>query len=540
MWGIGNTLFNAALEAAAGIAVRSAVSFFIERRKSGSKRQLEAEAKTIASSLDMQEGLDVTLYSLHHELMKIHCAISAAKRRRITDKELLEWLAQIINASHLGNYYHRTFKHHNALSSMIESEGTNNLAILSTKSVAKRQRTSRTSFSGDEVHMKLHDVLKMVKNIDIHAFLLMVNAQPERPMKTYIYMEHNRLLNRDKERQQVTDFLFEPNNAGEDNVSILPIFGSGGVGKSSLVLHCFRDRKVQNHFSLKIHFGSIGMKLKKVSDFPIMLGKILKQYTCIRKIKFDVNTLLVMLKQKLSSERFLLVLDHVEDVDPMVWNALHDCLKCGKEGSKVIIISSIAAHERYKKIVNPGEVKSMALDDISNDEYIVFFLEHAFGGADPEDYPDLEKMGREIGKKMNGSIWAAKIIGELLRDNLNAPFWSRFLQGGILSPLERGKSIWHVAETMSQLLGLQVSILGRWTGRCSSSRKFKTFRELMVLGPNHCAPLIVKGKNCGVQFMLSEHVFLNRRTSFWAICNPLASGDEIEEDAAWRQLKISS
>ncbi|KAJ1695777.1 hypothetical protein LUZ63_012475 [Rhynchospora breviuscula] len=436
MWGIGNTLFNAALETATGMAVSSAVSFLIERGKTGSKRQLEAEAKMAATTLDMQEELDhVTMYSLHHELMKIRCAISAAKRRQITDKELLEWLAQIINASHLGNYYHRTLEHHNALLSMIESEGTNNLAIFSPNCVAKRQRTSRTLFFGDEVHMmKPNDVLKMLKSIDIHTFLLMVNAQPERPMKTYIYMENNRLLNRDKERQQVMDFLFEPSKAGEDNVSILPIFGSGGVGKSSLVLHCFRDTKVQNHFSLKLQFGSI-----------------------------------VLLKQRLSSERFLLVLDHIADVDPMVWNALFDCLRCGKEGSKVIIISSIAAYERYKKIVNPGEVKSMALDDISNDEYIVFFLEHAFGGADPEDYPDLEKMGREIGKKMNGSIWAAKIIGEFLRDNLNAPFWSRFLQGGILSPLERGKSIWHVAETMSQLL---------------------------------------------------------------------APGDEIEEDAAWRQLKL--
>ncbi|KAJ4800985.1 Disease resistance protein RGA2 [Rhynchospora pubera] len=446
MGGTASMFYSGVVEAAAGTIVSGTVS-------------------SVTSTFDMQEGLDVTLYSLQQELIKIQCAINAARRRRIIDQKLLEWLAQIIDASYLGNYYHRTFKLLNSISSVIQSDGTKNLAISPTYHAAKRQRTIRTLFFGDEEHMKLHNVLKMLKSIDICAFLLMVNALPERPIKTYLYMEHNRVFNLDKEREQVMNILLEARKAGKSNVTILPIVGSEGAGKTSLALQCFYDSKVQNHFSLKIYIGSTLISYANIRGFPIILEEILKQCNNTYTTNYDENTLLVMLKKNLSSERFLLVLDHVWDVDCTVWNALWDCLRCGKLGSKVIFISSIDDYRSYKKIVNPEAVMPVMLDGFSEDEFMLFFKEHAFGGADPEDYPELEKMGKEIAKKMNGSLWGAMIFGELLRDNLNAPFWSNFLQGDFLSPLARSKDIWPVMEAMYLLLpkSLQVSRLEMWT-----------------------------------------------------------------------------
>ncbi|KAJ3687912.1 hypothetical protein LUZ61_017076 [Rhynchospora tenuis] len=421
MGGTTSIIYSGAVEAAAGTIVSGAVS-------------------SITSTFKMQEGLDVTLYSLQQELMKIQCVINAARRRQVTDQKLLEWLAQIIDASYLGNYYYRTFKHQNSLPSMIESESMNNLAVSPTYRATKRRRIIRTLLFGDKEYMKLHNVLKMLKSIDTSAFLLIVNAQPERSMRTYLYMEHNRLLNRDEERQQVMNFLFESGRDGENNVTILPIVGSGGGGKTSLALHCFYDPEVQNNFSLKMYIDPAFISYSKTFEFSFMMKEILEQYNNSYTTNYDdVNTMLVMLKQKLSSEKFLLVLDDLPGyVDPMAWNALWDCLRCGGQGSKVILISRTDHYERYKNIVNPKGVMPVMVDGFSEDEYMLFFIEHAFGGVDPEDYPELAKLGREIATKMNGSIWGAKILGELLRDNLTVPFWSKFLQGDILSPLERG------------------------------------------------------------------------------------------------------
>ncbi|KAJ4786443.1 Disease resistance protein RGA2 [Rhynchospora pubera] len=498
--------YSGAVEAAAGTIVSGAVS-------------------SVTSTFQMQDGIEVTLYSLQQELMKIQCAINAARERRITDQMLLEWLGQIINASYLGNYIYRTFKHQNTLPLMIESEGMDNLDIYLDYPSAKRQRTITTLLFGDEEQVKLHDVLKMLKSIDIYAFLLMVNAQPERPMKTYLYMDRNGLFKMDIERQQVMNFLFEPNKTGDSNVSLLPIVGSAGGGKTSLAVHCFYDTKVKIHFSLKIYIGSTHNMLKKIQGFPVVLNEIIEQCHSTCTTNYDVNTLLAMLKQNLRSERFLLVLDHVWDVDCTLWNALWDCLTCGKQGSKVIFIPHLSLYNEYNKIVSTGEVKPIELDGFCDDEYMVFFKEHAFGSADPEDYPELEKIGMKIVKKMNGSIWGAKILGELLRDNLNVPFWSNFLQAGLLSPQASGKDIWPVIKTMSLLLSKSLKVIGlvRGTGPVEHhpSHEVKTFRELMVLGHNYCTPVIKEGKYCVVELLVSEHVFPNRCEIFTAICQPL-------------------
>ncbi|KAJ3687911.1 hypothetical protein LUZ61_017075 [Rhynchospora tenuis] len=454
MWSIGNTLLNAALEAAGGMAVSSAVSFLIERRKTGSKRHLEAEVKTTASTLDMQDGLDVTLYSLQHELMKIRSAISAARGRRIADQELLEWLAQIINASYLGNYYYRTFKQRNSHPLMIESEDTNNLAISTSYRKTKQQRTSRTFLFGDEKNMKLHDILKMLKNIDIPAFLLMVNVQPVRPMKTYMYMENNRLLNRDKERQQVMNFLFEPSKDGENNVTVLPLVGPPRGGKTSVALHCFYDPKEY----------TVGN-----AQTEPMWGEIFAR------------------------GRFHL-----------------DCRLSGLE-------NPLGLPELRKTR------KQVMIDGFSEEEYLLFFNEHAFGAADPEDYPELAKMGREIAKKINRSVWGAKILGELLRDNLNAPFWSNFLHGGFLSPLERGNDFWLVVKTMCLLLPKNLQLYGI-ASQVEEGHEDKTFREIMALGRNHCTPLIKEEGNYGVKFTVSVPIFLNKCMNYRVVCVP--TGDQ--------------
>lgn len=207
MGGITSMFYSGAEEAAAGTIVSGAVS-------------------SVTSTFVVQEGLDVTLYSLQQEVIKIQCAINAARGRRITDQKLLEWLAQIINAAYRGNYYHRSFKNRSSLPPMIASEGNNNLLMHPTSGATKRQRFIETLLFGNGEHRELHDVLKMLKSIDMCAFILMVSAQPETPMKRYLYMDHDKLLNRDKERAQAMNFLLQPSMTGENNVDILPIVGS--------------------------------------------------------------------------------------------------------------------------------------------------------------------------------------------------------------------------------------------------------------------------------------------------------------------------
>ncbi|KAJ4772535.1 Disease resistance protein RGA2 [Rhynchospora pubera] len=497
-------LYSGGVEATAGMIVSGGVS-------------------SLTSTFGNQEELDVTLSSIRHQLSTIKCAINATRvLRQITDEELLEKRSLIIKAYHFGNYYYRTIKHRHSLPSLVEFEGTENLAI----PAAKRRRTIRTFFFGDEDLKKLDCVLKILKHIDVQTFCSMVNTQPERPIKRYLYMDHDRLFNRDKERQQVMNFLFEQSKTGADNVAILPIIGPDGVGKTSLALHCLDDSKVKNHFLKRIDIsaGAIAYDKDWLNSPTRMYIEILWQLnrSCRANYGDDENKLIAMLKQELSCERFLLMMDDVYSVDPMVWNSLWNCLRCGKQGSKVLLLGRIRNYKQYEKIVNPQAVIPVILDGFPDDEYLTFFNEHAFGGANPNEYPKLAKMGREIAIKMNGSIWGAKILGELLRDYLTAEFWSYFLKDGVLSSLAARKDVWSVIETMCKLLpksNLEVFIL-KLSYSTHPRDEHTTFKELMLLDPDRCTPLIEKGENFGVQFLVTEHVFLNRCTVFTAGCGP--------------------
>jgi NB-ARC domain len=414
MGGTTSMLYSGAVEAAAGTAVSSVVL-------------------TVTDTNEIQEGLDLILYSLHHEILKIESAINAARRRRITEPKLLELLAFLIDAVNLGNYYHRTFKSQNSYPQMIVGEGMNNLAISPFYRAAKRQRTIMTLLFGDEELSKLNNELKKLKSIDIATFMLMVNSYPEWPIKTYLYMDHNRLFGRDKERDQIMRFLFEPSMASEYNVDILPIVGSG-VGKTSLALHCFYDPKAQSCFSLKMYVRYAEMAHDEMGyGRNNLFHETLNECNITRIANDDDNTLVAMVKQNLSSERFLLVIDNFFPISFNDTIAFWDCLRCGKAGSKVVVVCNYVSYHLHKGRLNTlgFRFRPTMLDDFSEDNYMLFFKEHAFGSADPEDHPELEKIGREIVSKMNGSLWGAKIFGEVLRDNLTAQFWSNFLQKGL-------------------------------------------------------------------------------------------------------------
>jgi hypothetical protein len=134
-------------------------------------------------------------------------------------------------------------------------------------------------------------------------------------------------------------------------------------------------------------------------------------------------------------------------------------------------------------------------------------------------------MGRVIAKKMNGSIWGAKLLGELLRDNLNASFWSIFLGDGILSSkfLDR-KDIRPVIDTYSALLPWPRPVKGNTMCRSEKhpqTQKLKSYRELMILGPNRCALVLIEGLNIrAVEILVTKHFFLNECTVITAICEP--------------------
>lgn len=267
---------------------------------------------------------------------------------------------------------------------------------------------------------------------------------------------------------------------------------------------------MQNHFSQKIY----------ISGFGISFSDILKQCKgWYNTVHDDNNTQLAMLKQNLSSERFLLFIDNCTSlIEPTAWNTLWGCLSCAKKGSKIILtFEDDYSYNYLRTFVNFGSVSKINIDAFSEEEYLSFFYEHAFGTVDPKDYPELAIMGAKIAWKMIGSIWGAKIIGELLRDNLVPQFWSNLLRDDILSSqFQNSKKPWPAIDTIVRLLPkrLHLSALSVEPEKPHNpfELKYRSYRDLIVVGSNLFRPHIKDGRNLGVEFVVTKSIFLSECT----------------------------
>ncbi|XP_073007501.1 putative disease resistance protein RGA3 [Typha latifolia] len=148
----------------------------------------------------------------------------------------------------------------------------------------------------------------------------------------------------------------------------------------------------------------------------------------------NLNGLQVILKEKLRSERFLLILDDVwNENERTVWEKLRAPLLCGKEGSKIIVTSRLE-----KVAILLGTMGPIGLHGLPEDKYWSFFKKCAFGAAHPEEHLRLQAIGKEIAKRLKGSPLAAKTVGALLKDDLNDEHWKKILKSDIWE-LEQGQ-----------------------------------------------------------------------------------------------------
>lgn len=175
------------------------------------------------------------------------------------------------------------------------------------------------------------------------------------------------MFGRHFEREILVSKLLESEHL--ERLSILPVFGIGGVGKTTLVQYMFNDERIEEHFELRVwicvsyHFDRL------------MIMRELVAYTSPSEEKYffegiGLDGLERKLKENLEGKRFLLVLD---DLWTDEWVKLLPALRSGAFGSKIVITAReetiVAMKVRGNKFVLKG---------LRSDDYLAFFKKCAF------------------------------------------------------------------------------------------------------------------------------------------------------------------
>ncbi|XP_059440936.1 putative disease resistance RPP13-like protein 1 [Corylus avellana] len=225
---------------------------------------------------------------------------------------------------------------------------------------------------------------------------------------------------RDKDKKAILELLVGEKYCSDAQVSVIPILGMGGIGKTTLAQLVYNDEAVQNSFDLKA-WACVSQDFNHVR----VTKAILKSVICAGRGDTDLNLLQPLngmnddndlgllqetLQKKLQGKKFLVVLDDLWNDDDNDWSTLRAPFLVGAPGSKIVITTRIERVSSTVTIIQPYR-----LEVLSNDDCFSVFAQNALGASNFNEHPDLQDIGEKIVERCKGLPLAARTLGGLLR-----------------------------------------------------------------------------------------------------------------------------
>ncbi|XP_035545908.1 putative disease resistance protein RGA4 [Juglans regia] len=232
------------------------------------------------------------------------------------------------------------------------------------------------------------------------------------------------LVGRDKEKKAVVDFLMDSNV--KENVSILPIVGTGGMGKTTLAQFAFNHERIQEYFQLKMWVNVMSCVSR---DDDVMEKTIVRKILeSARNEKVTLNPLMhpvTIFEKEMYGKKYLLVLDNVRinDRELEEWFELKRVLiKHGARGSKILVTTRSEEVADTMCTVKPYYLRGL-------DEYYSWYLfkQMAFKNGQEPDDERIVNMGKEIVRKCEGVPLIIITIGRLLYFKNSETEWLSFM-----------------------------------------------------------------------------------------------------------------
>ncbi|XP_022875062.1 putative disease resistance RPP13-like protein 1 [Olea europaea var. sylvestris] len=250
----------------------------------------------------------------------------------------------------------------------------------------------------------------------------------ERLPTTSLVVE-SEVYGREEDREKILEILLGVESNGSP-ISVIPIVGMGGVGKTTLVQLVYNDERLKDKFDLKA-WACVSQEFDAIKLTKNILEAVSSGGMCDSE-NFDM--LQVKLKERLSNKKFLLVLDDIWHEKYGDWDTLRRPFLAGKPGSKIIITTR---QERVAKIMS--EIPAYHLSLLSDGDALSLLGQHAFRAKTFDGHSDLLEIGKSVVRICKNLPLAVKALGGLLRMADGPEEWKEVLKSEIWMDEEKSE-----------------------------------------------------------------------------------------------------
>ncbi|XP_028549586.1 putative disease resistance protein RGA3 [Dendrobium catenatum] len=271
-----------------------------------------------------------------------------------------------------------------------------------------------------EIHERFDEIEKDRKALhlrDEDGVRQTIGAQ--NPPPTSSLVNELGIIRRESEKEKIVKLLLSDLESGSDirssnKISIIPIVGMGGLGKTTLAQLVYNDHRIHQYFNLRIW-----IYVSEDFDLVKLTKEIYKSITnkpCEEDVGFDYLQDSIK-KELMKFKRTFLVLDDVWNEKQFLWESL----QVPFHGAGIVNILLTTRNEKVANLMR--NMNSFHLDLLSKDEGLQLFRRCA-------SYHDenLMKIGQRIVNKCGGLPLAIKLIGSHLKFERDEAKWMGILE----------------------------------------------------------------------------------------------------------------
>ena len=319
-----------------------------------------------------QENVDADLKKWAITLWKIRAVLADAEEKQMTDEFVKSWLAELQELAYDADDILDEFATEALRRELNAEEPSTSPVIKFINDCVGLDRDFVTLMRSkiEDIDTRLQKIAKEKKDLELRENTWgRIITRRSRPPSTSLVNE-SRTYGRDKDKKEIVKLLLE---SGDAQLSVIPIVGMGGLGKTTLAQLVYKDDEVSRYFDLKawvcVSEDFDIVRLTKEILFSVTLE------TC--HDNNNLESLQGKLQEKLFGKKFLLILDDVWNENYEFWTELRKPFESGALGSQIVVTTR-----------NDGVSSTMRttpahkLRELSRDACLRVFTHHALEATD--------------------------------------------------------------------------------------------------------------------------------------------------------------